>query len=99
MLDVDAQFDWHRLMDEAASMSLFAERRIIELRLPSAKPGKQGSQVIKDYLQNPAQDVVLIINAGKVDSNSKKSAWYKAVDQSGMVVQCWPVVSTAYRPG
>ncbi len=91
ILDVDAQFDWQRLLDEAANMSLFATRRIVELRLPSAKPGRQGSQVLKDYLSRPPEDTVLIINAGKLDGNSKKSAWYKAVEQSGMIVQCWPV--------
>ena len=91
VLDVDAQFDWQQLMDEAASMSLFATRRIVELRLPSAKPGRQGSQILKDYLSQPPDDTVLIINAGKIDSNAKKSAWYKAVEQSGLVVQCWPV--------
>jgi len=91
VLDVDAQFDWQRLLDEAANMSLFAMRRIVELRLPSAKPGRQGSQVIKDYLARPPEDTVLIINAGKVDGSAKKSAWYKAVDQNGLVVQCWPV--------
>jgi len=91
ILDVDAQFDWQRLLDEAASMSLFATRRIVELRLPSAKPGRQGSQVLKDYLARPPEDTVLIVNAGKVDGSAKKSAWYKAIDQSGMVVQCWPV--------
>ena len=91
ILDVDAQFDWHRLMEEAANMSLFASRRIVELRLPSAKPGRQGSQVIKEYLSRPPEDTVLIINAGKVDANAKKSAWYKSVEQNGLVVQCWPV--------
>jgi DNA polymerase-3 subunit delta len=91
ILDVDAQFDWQRLIQEAANMSLFATRRIVELRLPSAKPGKQGSQVLKDYLSRPPEDTVLIINAGKVDGNSKKSAWFKAVEQNGLVVQCWPI--------
>ena len=91
ILDVDAQFDWYRLMEEAANMSLFASRRIVELRLPSAKPGRQGSQIIKEYLSRPPEDTVLIINAGKVDANAKKSAWYKSVEQSGLVVQCWPV--------
>ena len=91
ILDVDAQFDWHRLMEEAANMSLFASRRIVELRLPSAKPGRQGSQIIKEYLSRPPEDTVLIINAGKVDASAKKSAWYKSVEQSGLVVQCWPV--------
>ena len=91
VLDVDAQFDWQQLMDEAANMSLFATRRIVELRLPSAKPGRQGSQVLKEYLSQPPEDTVLIINAGKIDGNAKKSAWYKAVEHSGLVVQCWPV--------
>ena len=91
VLDVDAQFDWLLLMEEAASMSLFATRRIVELRLPSAKPGRQGSQIIKEYLTRPPEDTVLIINAGKIDGSAKKSAWYKAVEQKGLVVQCWPV--------
>lgn len=91
VLDVDAQFDWQRLMDEAASMSLFATQRIVELRLPSAKPGRQGSQALKDYLSRPPEDTVLIVNAGKVDGNAKKSAWFKAIEQQGLVVQCWPV--------
>lgn len=91
VLDVDAQFDWQRLLDEAATMSLFATRRIVELRLPSAKPGKQGAEVLKDYLSRPPEDTVLIINAGKLDGSAKKSAWYKSVEQAGLVVQCWPV--------
>jgi DNA polymerase III subunit delta len=98
ILDVDAQFDWQRLVDEAANMSLFATRRIVELRLPSAKPGRQGSQVLKEYLSRPPEDTVLIINAGKVDGNSKKSAWYKAVEKSGMIVQCWPVTADKLSP-
>ncbi len=91
ILDVDAQFDWQRLVDEAAAMSLFATRRIVELRLPSAKPGRQGSQILKQYLSQPPEDTVLIVNAGKIDANAKKSAWYKAIEQTGLVVQCWPV--------
>ncbi|MBE9567798.1 MAG: DNA polymerase III subunit delta [Proteobacteria bacterium] len=98
VLDVDAQFDWYRLMEEAASMSLFSTRRIVELRLPSAKPGRQGSQVIKDYLSRPPEDTVLIINAGKVDGNSKKSAWFKSVEQAGLIVQCWPVTIDKLAP-
>jgi DNA polymerase-3 subunit delta len=91
ILDVDAQFDWYRLIEEAANMSLFASRRIVELRLPTAKPGRQGSQIIKEYLSRPPEDTVLIINAGKVDASAKKSAWYKSVEQNGLVVLCWPV--------
>ena len=91
VLDVDAQFDWSSLMEAAASMSLFATRRIIELRLPSAKPGRQGSQILKDFLIQAPEDTVLIINAGKIDANAKKSAWYKAIENKGLLIQCWPV--------
>jgi DNA polymerase III subunit delta len=91
VLDVDAGFDWNRLLEETANLSLFASRRMIELRLPSAKPGRQGSQVLKDYLSQPVEDTVLIINAGKVDKSARQSAWFKAVDNSGIVIQCWPI--------
>jgi DNA polymerase-3 subunit delta len=91
VLDVDISFDWNRLNEEASNLSLFASRRIIELRLPSAKPGKQGAVALKDYLSRIPEDTVLLLNTGKVDGNAKKSAWFKAVDQAGIIVQCWPV--------
>jgi len=91
VLDVDANFDWQRFTDETATMSLFAQRRILELRLPSARPGRAGGQVIKEYCQHPVEDIVVLVNAGRVDANTKKSAWFKAVEQYAMVVQCWQV--------
>jgi DNA polymerase-3 subunit delta len=88
IFDIDAKFDWQIFVEEAASMSLFSTQRILDVRIPSGKPGRQGSQIIKQYLDNPPQDTVLIITAGKVD---RKSAWYKAVDKAGMTIECWPV--------
>lgn len=91
IFDVDASFDWQLFNEEAASMSLFSSQRILDVRLPSGKPGRQGSEAIKQYLVNPPEDTVLLITAGKLDKGSKNSAWYKAIDQSGVVIQCWPV--------
>jgi len=91
VLDIDASFDWQVFLQQTASLSLFAQRRILELRLPSAKPGRQGAQVLKDYCQRPAEDTVVLINAGKLEASTRKSAWFKAIEQVGMVVQCWPV--------
>ncbi len=91
VLDIDANFDWQIFIEETASMSLFATRRILELRIPSAKPGKQGAQILKQYCQRPAEDTVVFIHAGKVEASAKKSVWFKAIEQVGMVVQCWPV--------
>lgn len=91
VMDADSGFDWSLLLDAANSMSLFAEQRILELRMPSGKPGKQGSQALLDYAQRPADDAVLIITAGKLEGSAKNSKWFKALDQAGAVVQCWPV--------
>lgn len=91
VMDVDAQFDWNLLLDAANSMSLFAEKRILELRLPSGKPGKAGSQVLQEYAQRPADDAVLIISSGKLEGSAKNSKWFKTLDQQGVVIPCWPV--------
>lgn len=91
VMDVDAQFDWNLLLDAGNSMSLFAEKRILELRLPSGKPGKAGSQVLQEYAQRPADDAVLIISSGKLEGSAKNSKWFKTLDQQGVVIQCWPV--------
>lgn len=91
IFDVDANFDWQLFNEEAANMSLFSSQRILDVRLPSGKPGKQGSQAIKQYLDNPPEDTILLITSGKLDKGSKNSAWYKAIDKSGAVIQCWPV--------
>jgi DNA polymerase-3 subunit delta len=53
---------------------------------------------LKDYLAQPPEDIVLIIDAGKVDANTKKSAWYKAVETNGLVLQCWPVAVERLGP-
>jgi len=91
VMDVDAQFDWNLLLDAGNSLSLFSEKRILELRLPTGKPGKVGSQVLQEYAQRPAEDAVLIISSGKLDASAKNTKWFKTLDQQGVVIQCWPV--------
>ena len=93
IFEVDASFEWQDFNDEAASMSLFSSQRILDVRIPSGKFGKQGSQAIKQYLDNPAEDTVVLITTGKLDKSAKNSAWFKAIDKLGMVIQCWPVDS------
>ena len=91
VMDVDAQFDWNLLLDSANSLSLFAEKRILELRLPTGKPGKVGSKILQEYAQRPADDAILIISSGKLEGSSKNTKWFKTLDQLGVVIQCWPV--------
>lgn len=91
VFDVDASFDWQRFRDEANSMSLFSTQRVLDLRMPSAKPGREGAQALKEYASDIPDDTVLLITAGKLESAQKKSAWFKALDSLGVVTQCWPL--------
>lgn len=90
VLDAGPRFDWQQLPDSAANLSLFAERRLLELRIPSGKPGTEGSRALQDYLASGSDDLLLIV-AGKIDKASTNSKWFKALDAAGAVVQIWPV--------
>ena len=91
VFDVDTSFDWQLLKDEANSLSLFSSRRILDLRIPSGKPGREGGQALKEYAANLPEDTVLLITSGKLEAAQKKSAWFKALDQAGVVMQGWPI--------
>ncbi len=91
VFDVDVGFDWQQFQDQADSLSLFASRRILDLRMPSAKPGRVGAQVLSAYTARIPQDTVLLITAGRLDAAQKKSAWFKALDRVGVVTQCWAI--------
>lgn len=84
-------FNWQDILHSASSMSLFADRKLIELRLPSGKPGAEGSSALCEYLDiNSGEDVLLIVS-GKIDKQSTNSKWYKALDKAGVTIQVWPV--------
>lgn len=84
-------FNWQDILHSASSMSLFADRKLIELRLPSGKPGAEGSRALCEYLDiNSGEDVLLIVS-GKIDKQSTNSKWYKALDKAGVTIQVWPV--------
>src|SRR5579875_2567840 len=63
VLDVESGFDWNALARSAASLSLFASRRLIELRLPTGKPDRDGAAAITEWCESPAPDTVLLITA------------------------------------
>ncbi len=89
--DVDKQFDWNVLLEDANALSLFAEKKITELRLGKAKPGTPGSKALQAYCEQQVEDSILIIEAAKMDSASLKSKWAQAIDRVGAIIQVWPV--------
>lgn len=88
---VDARFDWQIVVDEISAMSLFADRKLIELRLPTGKPGDAGGAAIENFCLHPNGDTVLLIICGKVESSSTRTKWYKAVESAGATIPVWPV--------
>lgn len=98
ILEADARFDWSRLMAEADSLSLFAEQRIIDLRIPSGKPGNEGSKALNEYAARPPQDVLLLVTLPKLEKSQSASKWFKALDKVGVTVQVWPVDGSRLQP-
>ncbi len=91
VISIEQDSDWRELGDTSSTMSLFAEQRLLDLRLPSGKPGRVGGEALRDYCARPADDAILLISAGKIDSAATRSAWFKAVDKVGVTVAIWPL--------
>jgi DNA polymerase-3 subunit delta len=91
VLTVQAGFDWGSLLAEAGNLSLFAQRRIIDLRLPTGKPGKEGAEALRAFAGQPPEDILLLITAGKLEPAARKSKWVQALDSAGVVTYVWPL--------
>ena len=96
-LTVETGFAWHSLGQSAASSSLFAARRMIELRLGSAKPGDAGSKALTTYAARPANDALLLITADKLDAAQQKSRWFTALENVGVTVAA-PLIGIQQLP-
>lgn len=92
---VEANFDWQSLQHDAASLSLFASRRLLDVRVPSAKFDREASAVLRSYAEAPPADTLLLIRSGRLDAGQRKSAWFKALDRAGVVVLVWPLEARA----
>lgn len=92
-------FDWSSLMNAGQTMSLFGDKRYVELRIPTGKPGRDGADAIKQFCaQIQAQvsakdpvDTVTCIFLPRVDFQTQKSAWFTALDEAAMAVRIDPI--------
>lgn len=98
VMEAGRSFDWNSLGQEADALSLFSELRLLDLRIPGGKPGREGGQALCDYLERPVSDTLLLITMPKLDSSQQRSKWFKAIESKGVVVQVWPVPA-AQMPG
>ncbi|WP_404983573.1 DNA polymerase III subunit delta [Cobetia marina] len=92
VLHVENGFQWGRLTESAASMSLFASRKLIELRLGTQSAGQEGSKVLKAYAERIEKDGdILLITAARLDRKVQQTAWFKALEKVGVFIAVWPV--------
>lgn len=91
VFDVDPRgFDWNSVDATFRAPSLFATRRLVEIRLPTAKPGKEGADVITRFCADPAADVVLLVTGGDW-SRQHGGKWSEAIARTGRLAIAWPV--------
>lgn len=92
VVDVEPNFAWGRLLDIAGNLSLFASRKLIDVRLGNQKLGQEGSKALAHYAEQiDGSDDILLLRMGKLDAKQQKSAWFKALDKHGLFVPVWPV--------
>jgi DNA polymerase III subunit delta len=86
-----AHFDWSGVLGAAQEMSLFADAKIIEIRIPSGKPGKDGSEALQRYCERLPEGVVTLVMLPRLDGTATKSGWFGALDGAGVTVRVDPV--------
>jgi DNA polymerase-3 subunit delta len=90
-----AHFDWSGLVGAARGMSLFADAKLVEIRIPSGKPGKEGSEALQQYAEDLPEGVVTLVLLPRLDGSQLKSGWFGALDRGGVVVRIEPVARDA----
>jgi DNA polymerase-3 subunit delta len=94
VLYVERSFDWSQVTEQSSNMSLFGDKKILELRLPSGKPGTPGGKALQQYCEHMSDDVLLIIQSGKIEKATLKSKWVQAISQAGVFMRIWPLTGT-----
>jgi len=90
-LIVEKGFRWSDLNNASASLSLFGEKKVIDLRIPNGKPGTEGSEAIINYLENASPDNLLLIRCPQLNKQSLNTKWIKVIKQHGAVSVIWKV--------
>lgn len=89
-LTADGRFKWDELGRATETGSLFSSRRLVEMRLPTGKPGAEGGKIIRQWIDERHEDVLLII-CDQWELAQERSAWVKAIEKAGVYVPAWSV--------
>lgn len=91
VLTVETGFDWGSLHHNANTFSLFANKRLLELRLGNKSPCNEGGKALLDYANKLPTDTVLLITADKLDASQQKTKWFNILDEKGIIIQIRPL--------
>ena len=89
--DIDARFDWNLVFNETNSLSLFSDKKILELRITNGKPGDKGSKALCELCENPNDSNLILVILPKLDKGAYQSKWMKTLESKGVHIQVWPV--------
>lgn len=84
-------FDWSAVAAQAASLSLFADRQIVEIRIPGGKPGKEGSEALQQLVASLGPELLLLVSLPRLDKTQLSSAWFTALDGAGASLRADPI--------
>lgn len=86
-MSVEPGFDWDQIHKQSQSLSLFSSRKLLELRLPSGRPGQPGADAISKFCDQLPPDTALLVIAGRLEARVKQSRWVKAIDKCGVIIE------------
>lgn len=86
ILIAEQHFKWGELKSCAQNLSLFATRKVVDLRIPTGKPGAEGGQALQDYVTRMSDDVLTLITLPKLDWAAQKTQWFSALAQHGVMI-------------
>ncbi len=90
LFHAEANFDWQQVLFSANSMSLFAEQKLLEIRMATTKPGDKGV-ALQSFVENPGQGTIIMLVMPRLDQRTQKAKWFKTIEQAGVFVQVWPI--------
>ncbi|MBK6638517.1 MAG: DNA polymerase III subunit delta [Rhodocyclaceae bacterium] len=83
-----ANFRWDDLFLSAGNLSLFGGSKLVDLRIPSGKPGREGGEALQRYARSVGSGVVTLITLPELDWQAKKAAWVTALGNAGVMIEC-----------
>ena len=86
VFDAETGIDWQALADEGNALSLFAARRLFEIRLGERKPDKAGAEILERLASREQADDIVVVSAGKADAAMKKAKWFTALESHAVCV-------------